>query len=264
MLLILTHDVDWSRRGPPTEHVIARLDRFDWSYRYRFFSLRENIYDGIADIVEAEQRQGVRSTFFFRTLYDDNTTAELYSDVISELRRGGWEIGLHANSGSSLREIEAEKKMLEKLYANSIYSLRVHYLRIDREIIPRLSTIGIKFDSSLCTSRTKLDLQSSGCIIYGGVVELPITLMDAYMFTYWGVRPEETYRKLVDVLKYLKSVGVEVATILWHVNSIKMRGGREYIRFIEDIWRLEWLTPLRVVDIAMFVGKGKVLCKVYE
>jgi hypothetical protein len=88
--------------------------------------------------------------------------------------------------------------------------------------------------------------------------------MDAYMFTYWGVRLEETYRKLVDVLKYLKSVGVEVATILWHVNSIKMRGGREYIRFIEDIWRLEWLMPLRVADIAMFVGKGKVLCKVYE
>jgi hypothetical protein len=101
-------------------------------------------------------------------------------------------------------------------------------------------------------------------MIYGGVVELPITLMDAYMFTYWGVRPEETYRKLVDVLKYLKSVGIEIATILWHVNSIKMRGGKEYIRFIEDIWRLEWLTPLRVVDIAMFVGKGKVLCKVYE
>jgi len=29
-----------------------------------------------------------------------------------------------------------------------------------------------------------------------------------------GVRPEETYGKLVDVLKYLKSVGVEIATIL--------------------------------------------------
>jgi len=90
MLLILTHDVDWSRKGPSVEHVLARLDRFEWSYRYRFFSLRENIYDGIPDIMEAEQRQGVKSTFFFRVLYDDSTTAELYSDVISELRRGGW------------------------------------------------------------------------------------------------------------------------------------------------------------------------------
>ena len=43
MLLVLTHDVDWGRRGPPVEHILTRLDRFDWIYRYKFFTLREHI-----------------------------------------------------------------------------------------------------------------------------------------------------------------------------------------------------------------------------
>jgi hypothetical protein len=260
MLLILTHDVDWSRKGPSVEHVLTRLDRFEWSYRYRFFSLRENIYDGIPDVMEAEQRQGVKSTFFFRVLYDDNTTAELYSDVISELRRGGWEVGLHANSGVSLEEIEAEKKVLEKLYTTNIYSLRVHYLKIEPGLIPKLSTIGIRFDSSLCITKTRPSLENTGCVLYGGVVELPVTVMDTYMFTYWGVKPEEVHAKLTEVLKHFNDLGVEIATILWHSNSVKMRGGREYLRLVEEIWRLEWLTPIKVMDLATYLNRG-VPCK---
>ncbi|MDK6028801.1 hypothetical protein QPL79_05440 [Ignisphaera sp. 4213-co] len=48
--------------------------------------------------MEFEQRQGFRSTFFFRPFYDDGISVELYADVVSELRRGGWEVDLHANS----------------------------------------------------------------------------------------------------------------------------------------------------------------------
>jgi len=256
MLLILTHDVDWSRKGPSVEHVLTRLNRFELSHRYRFFSLRENIYNGIQDIMEAEQRQGMKSTFFFRVLYDDNTTAELYSDVISELRRGGWEIGLHANNGTDLGDIQAEKKVLEKLYANEIYSLRVHYLRIEPEIIPRLSTIGVKFDSSICISKAKPSLESTGCLLYNEVVELPISVMDTYMFTYWGIKPEEVYEKLIETLKLFNDLGVEIATILWHTNSIKMYGGREYLKLVEEIWRLEWITPIKVMDLAIYMNRG--------
>jgi len=265
MLLVLTHDVDWGRRGPSVEHILARLDRFDWIYRYKFFTLKENIYNGIPDILEYEQRQGIKSTFFFRVFYDDNTTAELYSDVISELRRGGWEVGLHANNGDSLDVIFLEKKVLEKIYADNIYSLRVHYLKIKPEIIPKLSSIGIKFDSSFCMSKTKPSLESTDCIIYGNVVELPITIMDTYMFTYWGIRPGETYTKLIEILKGFNNAGVKIVTLLWHANSVKMYGGREYLRLIEEILRFEWITPVKIIDLAMYIYRDKVSCKkLYE
>jgi hypothetical protein len=56
MLLVLTHDVDWGRKGPPDTHVLDRLHRFDLWDRARFFTLRENLYDGISLIIEYEQR----------------------------------------------------------------------------------------------------------------------------------------------------------------------------------------------------------------
>lgn len=251
MLLVLTHDVDWGRRGPPVAHVLERLGRFSLEDRVRFFALRENIYDGVGLIMECEQRQGVRSTFFFRPLYDDGSTVEEYSDVISELRRGGWEVGLHANRGDDLGYLAEEKRAVERVYAEPIVSARVHYLRVRPEIVPALSAVGIRFDSSVTASRHGPSAESSGCLVLGGVVELPITIMDAYMFSYWGVDPSRAYEKLLEVLKALRDEGVEVVTVLWHANSVRMVGGRDYLRLVEELWRLEWLEPVRVRDIEM-------------
>lgn len=248
MLLVMTHDVDWSRKGPATEHVLTRLNRFSIEDRYRFFTLRENIYDGIATIMDYEQRQGIKSTFFFRTLYDDYTTAELYSDIISELRRGGWEIGLHSNSGESLESIRQEKILLEKIYSQEIKSLRVHYLKINADLIPKLNIIGIKYDSSICKAKAGPSPESTGCHILGNVIELPITIMDAYMFTYWGIKPDEVYQKIIETLNNFNRQGIEIATLLWHTNSVRMYGGKEYLRLVEEIWRIEWLTPIKVID----------------
>lgn len=253
MLLILTHDVDWSRRGPPATHVLDRLSRFDFEDKVRFFTMRDNIYNGVMLIMEYEQRQGIKSTFFFRPTYEDGSSIYDYSDIVSELRRGRWEVGLHANNGKNLESIAEEKNLIERVYAEPIVSVRVHYLRIDPRLIPMLSTIGIKFDSSLMFSRSRFSKESSGCILLKDVVELPITIMDTYMFSYWGVHPSDTYRKLIEMLMTLYSEGVDVATILWHTNSIRMMGGRDYLKFVEDIWRLEWIKPIRVRDIENYL-----------
>ncbi|MEM0026551.1 MAG: hypothetical protein QXT53_01270 [Ignisphaera sp.] len=257
MLLVLTHDVDWSRKGPTIEHVLARLNRFSIEDRYKFFTLRENIYDGITAIMDYEQRQGIKSTFFFRTVYDDYTTAELYSDVISELRRNSWEVGLHSNSGENLEKIRQEKTLLEKIYSQEVKSLRVHYLKIDASLIQRLSAIGIKYDSSICKSKIGPSLDSSGCYILGDVVELPITMMDTYMFTYWGVKPDEAYQRIIETLENFNRQGIEIVTLLWHTNSVRMYGGKEYLRLVEEIWRIEWLTPVRVIDIPTLLCRKK-------
>lgn len=257
MLLVMTHDVDWGRRGPPTVHILERLDRFGFEDRIRFLTLKENIYDGIPLIMEYEQRCGIKSTFFFRPTYDDESTIEEYSDVISELRRGGWEVGLHANRGDDVEAIALEKKLIERIYAEPIVSVRVHYLRIKPSIIPVLDTIGIKFDSSLIFSRSKFSKENSGCILFGNVIELPITIMDTYMFSYWGISPSNTYDKLIEMLKILYNEGVDIATILWHTNSVRMIGGKDYLKLVEEIWKLEWIRPIRMCDVVNYLH----LCK---
>jgi hypothetical protein len=68
------------------------------------------------------------------------------------------------------------------------------------------------------------------------------------------------YERLIETLKLFNDLGVEIATILWHTNSIKMYGGREYLKLVEEIWRLEWITPIKVMDLAIYMNRG-VSCK---
>ncbi|MEM1865779.1 MAG: hypothetical protein QXD57_06080 [Ignisphaera sp.] len=253
MLLVLTHDVDWGRKGPSVNHVLDRLNRFDLNDRLRFFTLRDNIYDGITLVMEYEQRQGIKSTFFFRPVYDDGSTVEEYSDIVSELRRGGWEVGLHANNGKDLNSIASEKMMVEKVYVEPVVSMRVHYLRINPNVIPMLKTIGIKFDSSLMPYRYGVSKKNSGCILFKDVIELPITIMDTYMFSYWKINPLNTYEKLIEILKILSNEGIKLATILWHTNSVRMIGGKDYLKFVEEIWRLEWIKPICMQDLKDYI-----------
>ncbi len=258
LYLVLTHDVDWPRHGPPRIHVLARLHRFDLWTRYRFF-YGENLYDGIRKIVECEERFGIKSTFFFRPAYDDGSTAELYSDVMHELDRCGWEIGLHANDGRCLEAVAREKEFLERVVGARIVSMRVHYLAIDPSIVPRLEEIGILVDSSLCFSKHGPDPRSVGVMRFGNVVELPITVMDTYLFTYWRVEPSRVVEVVIDVLRSAWMRGAGVATLLWHSNAVEMVGGREYVKLLEELWRYEWIRFVRardVLDLLEVVDRG--------
>lgn len=59
------------------------------------------------------------------------------------------------------------------------------------------------------------------------------------------------------MLKILYNSGVHVATILWHTNSVRMIGGKDYLRFVEEVWRLEWVEPISIRDIKNYLH----LCK---
>jgi hypothetical protein len=83
--VFLSHDVDWSRRGPALDHVLARRDRFDEEILRRALEEGFNPYFGIPDVMEVEERLGLRSTFFFRSVYDDGLEVSCYEDVIRDL-----------------------------------------------------------------------------------------------------------------------------------------------------------------------------------
>ncbi len=249
LYVVLTHDVDWPRHGPPRRHVLERLQRFDVQDRYLFF-YGENLYDCIWSIVDCEERVYAKSTFFFRPSYDDGSTADLYSDVMHELDRQGWEVGLHANCGSSVEAIAREREVLERLSGASIVSMRVHYLGIDPRVLPHLASAGIRVDSSICLSRYGPSEDSSGALAIDGVVELPITVMDTYVFSYWGIGdPDRALSHVVRAVENAFSRGARLVTILWHSNTLRMAGGRQYPRILERLWEIDCVRFIRARDV---------------
>ncbi len=254
-VVVLTHDVDWGRRGPPLTHVLERLERFSLEDRWRLLALRENIYDGISVILEAEERVYAKSTILFRPFYEDGSTVDLYADIASVLHRGGWEVGLHSNNAVSVESVARERVMVEEACGCRVVGHRAHYLRIDASLIPRLAEAGILVDSSICPSKRAPEPGAPGLLIYGSVVELPITVMDTYVFAYWGVRDEDQVVRLVTGLVEERwRRGHRYTTLLWHTNSVRMRGGRVYPRLLEELYAREYVVFARMVDVLELEG----------
>ena len=110
--IFLSHDVDWRKQGASREHILKRKQRFD-KVTINNLGVR-NPYYNIPDYMAIEDRYGVKSTFFFRTIYEDGDFSD-YEDDIQALINGGWEIGLHSDpkSTNSLEKLAGEKKQLE-------------------------------------------------------------------------------------------------------------------------------------------------------
>lgn len=255
--VFLSHDVDWRRQGPPIEHVLARKDRFDPQALRLAQEKGENLYYNMPRIMELEERLGIRSTFFFRTMYEGGDCAD-YEDDIRSLLKGGWEIGLHTDPSSvgDVDKIRAEKTMLESLARTEMRANRVHYMKFDPGLPGRLAELGFVYDSSTKGVRDSVTAQQDmGCRFLGKIVEFPITLMDAYMFTYMKV-PEE---KVLDTFESMLAAGrsanseFNIISVLWHDNVIRMKGGRMYQKVLEYLASQNDVRVMRGIDLAEMV-----------
>ena len=252
--IFLSHDVDWRRQGPPLEHVLARKDRFDPEIFDK--TKPEDLYRNIPQFMELEEKFGIRSTFFFRTLYE-NGNVDDYEDDIQTLQKGNWEIGLHADpqSVNNIEKIKIEKEKLESLTKRPIFGNRVHFLNYDLELPSKLNELGFLYDSSLRHSKDKIDEKEMGYSKIDGVIEFPITLMDAYLFTYMKIEEKQIVSEFQNTLDIGRNLSENnVISIIWHDNVLKMKGGRMY----EEI--LEFLTSQDDVKIL----PGKELVKILE
>jgi peptidoglycan/xylan/chitin deacetylase (PgdA/CDA1 family) len=119
LYIFLSHDVDWRKQGPEKEHIFARKDRFENSIFERVY--QENLYYNFEEIMDLEEKFNIRSTFFFRTYYENGNYLD-YEEEITSLIKGKWEIGLHTD-GNSIRNldlIQKEKTNLEILTKKAI------------------------------------------------------------------------------------------------------------------------------------------------
>lgn len=252
--IFLSHDVDWRRQGPLREHQIERVERFDPAYQNLVES--ENLYYNLPEYMEIEERFGIRSTFFFRTKYENGDFAD-YNDDIRSLTNGGWEIGLHCDPTSvqDIEKIKEEKTALEGIAKTTILGNRVHYLKFDAYLPAKLKQLGFEYDSSTRKTKDRIDQDEMGHARLDGIIEFPVTIMDAYLFTHMGITEENILSTFETTLSCGRKINHEfnVITVLWHDNVLKMKGGRMYGKIIEFLSSQNDVKICRGIDLAKII-----------
>ena len=245
--IFLSHDVDWRRQGPPVEHVLARRDRFEPAIFDK--TKPEDLYRNIPEYMELEEKFGIRSTFFFRTLYE-NGNIDDYENDIETLQKENWEIGLHTDpqSVNDIEKIRLEKKKLESITKKPIIGNRVHFLNYNSELPIKLKELGFLYDSSLRHSKDKIDEIEMGYSKIDNLIEFPVTLMDAYLFTHMGLKEERIIPEFEKTLELGRDFSDQnVISVIWHDNVLKMKGGRIYGKILEFLTAQE--------DVKILPGK---------
>lgn len=187
----LTHDVDrvslysskqsfrWLRSQSPSRNseFLRVVMRFGAKlFRAVRNRLRRDPLHRYEDWLKVESDVGAISTFFFwpgwsnvsrhhvtdcsyelhdRVVFDDQDCS--VAEIIQEIHRRGWEIGLHPswNSFDDVNELLRQKEALEKVLGQEIVSVRQHFLNYDIRITPRVhSEANLKYNSTLGLTTT--------------------------------------------------------------------------------------------------------------
>ena len=247
--IFLSHDVDWRKQGPTLEHILSRKDRFEPELFEK--TKPEDLYRNIPKYMEIEEKFDIRSTFFFRTFYESGDVLD-YEDDIKQLQKSNWEIGLHTDPSSidDLDKIRLEKEKLESITGKQIIGNRVHFLNYNLELPNKLEKLGFNYDSSLRHSKDRIDEKEMGYSRINGIIEFPVTLMDAYLFTYMKIREEKIISQFQKTLDLGRSLSENnVISVIWHDNVLKMKGGRMYKQILEFLTSQDDVEIKRGVDL---------------
>lgn len=204
--------------------------------------------------LQVEKEVGARSTFFlwpgWKAVKKHHHTDCAYdmqdpvvfdgqkcsvAEMIREIDRRGWEIGLHPSwySFDDADEMKRQKESLESALGHEVVSVRQHYLHYDIRITPKVQAkAGFKYDSTLgfndnvgfrfgtCHPWHLYDLGKETGL---PIMEIPLIIQDGAMFNpSKGMRlDEETAFQYVEhIAKAVEKVG-GVLTLLWHPNYIR-------------------------------------------
>jgi len=99
----------------------------------------------------------------------------------------------------------------------------------------KLSELDFVYDSSNKKTKDSISSEDMGYQKIDGIIEFPVTLMDAYLFTYMNISEERIIPILEKTLNSCRQLDSDfnIMTILWHDNVLKMKGGRMYPKILE-------------------------------
>ncbi len=175
------------------------------------------------------------------------------AEMIREIDRRGWEIGLHPawHSFDDAEEMKRQKEALERALGHDVVSVRQHYLHYDILVTPRVhAEAGLRYDSTLGFNDNigfrfgtcypwrlydlrgaRLDQTSSAGARRGAdlnnppqlsIVEVPLIIQDGAMLNpAKGMCLDEdtAFQYVVQIAEAVERVG-GVLTLLWHPNGV--------------------------------------------
>jgi hypothetical protein len=121
------------------------------------------------------------------------------------------------------------------------------------------------YDSSIRNSKNIIDKNEMGYYNYNNnLIEFPITLMDAYMFTYMKIKENRIIETFESTLNYGRNLirhcnhkqkDFNVITVVWHDNVLKMKGGRMYKEILQYLTSQDDVNIHRGIDLAEMISK---------
>jgi peptidoglycan/xylan/chitin deacetylase (PgdA/CDA1 family) len=247
--------VDWRRQGAPLEHIEARKHRFDKEILEN--ARVENPYYNIPAYMDIEDAFGIRSTFFFRTHYENGDYTD-YAQDIKRLIAYGWEIGLHLDpySINDSNKIREEVVKLKKITNATVRGIRVHYLAFSNNLLRMIPELGFVYDSSIKKNKEKITNDDMGYYKHDKVIEFPITLMDAYIFSFIRVAENQLISLFKTTLDYGRKLSNDfnIITVIWHDNVLRMKGGRMYKEILQFLTSQKDVTICRGIDLVELIN----------
>jgi peptidoglycan/xylan/chitin deacetylase (PgdA/CDA1 family) len=229
----ITHDVDNVSR--PLIHILRRASRFSFSDIVLALLRLRSLYNNIDLITNLETKHGLRSSFYFLS---KNYDLSALASTARRLAESGWEVGLHGDFGTynSAEAMEDAVARLSSVFGSRPVGLREHYLQFDYGKTWEVAeSAGFIYDSTV-GNRDRLGFRLGLCTPFHppdsgwmpmNLVELPLVLMDTTLWGYLKRSEDEGERDFQSLLDQVVRVN-GLMTLLWHQESVRMKGGRIY------------------------------------
>lgn len=201
----LTHDVDRVRKTYQYfTHTVKYLLQGQIKRAFRSFSklfAKQSPYWGFDEVIDIENRYGVKSTFF---ILDESAKIKPWSPksfklaagrykvtekkvaaIMRYLDQNGWEIGVHGSyySYNNVDLLKREKQHIEAIVGHPVIGIRQHYLNWNENTWNYQAKAGFLYDSTWGFTRDigfkDGHVQPFKPIEGQNFLEIPMTIMDS-------------------------------------------------------------------------------------
>ena len=221
--------------------------------------------------LKVEDEVNARSSFYFIPFFKErhkwdsaysfndrvvfNGKRAMVSEMMREMRSGGWEVGLHGSyySFNDVARLSAERQAVESAVRGKITGGRQHYLHLKVPDTWRAQqAASLEYDTTLGYNEeighragialpfTVYDLDQDQEL---ALIEIPLTIQDNVLVNYLRLDLNGALKRCISIIDEVASVG-GVVTLLWHPNSYSNRelwtAYRELLSYSES--KGAWLT----------------------
>ncbi len=246
--VVLSHDVDDAGRFSPRQGLgmlskaisqqsprgMARGSYYALAGLGHAVSRKSDPYWNFETVMELEAEAGFRSTFFFVPQVTSARRDPPYEvdtprlrDLLSRLRAGGWEVGVHGSFDSYLdpEALRAQREKLERVSGGPVRGVRQHYLRLQVPDTYRAQAdAGFVYDGT-AGYRSTVGFRAGAAFPFRPfdsadgrqlpLLELPLTVMDGPLFWQLNLAPAEASARMLALLETVRAVE-GLAVLLWH------------------------------------------------